>query len=401
MTLEETDVDVLVIGAGIQGAGVAQAAAAEGYRVRVVEQYETPAEGTSSRSSKLIHGGLRYLETGQLPLVYECLQERALLLKNAPDLVKLVPFNLPIYLHSQHQPLVTRAGLSLYALLGGLRNSTRFRKLSRAEWHHMDGLTCKGLQAVYRYHDAQTDDRLLTEAVLASAVELGAEVSFGTRITDIELRERSADVGFDHHGTSGNCRARVIVIATGPWVNSTLAMIRPQVRQQAVDLVQGSHILLPGKVTQGIYYVEAPHDRRPVFVIPWQGRTLVGTTETPFEGDPADTKPLPQEIDYLLETYNRYFPGKTHSEGDILESFSGLRVLPKGSGKALSRPRESILFTDRAHLPRMACLVGGKLTAYRAVAEHCIARVELSLPQTKPLISTKEIKLSHPNAQCN
>jgi len=168
-----TDVDIVVVGAGIQGAGVAQAAAAAGYSVLLLEQTGI-ASGTSSRSSKLIHGGLRYLESGQFRLVRECLRERALLLRNAPSFVRLAPHYIPVYRETRRRPLLLRAGLSLYAVLGGLHPEVRFRQLPRSAWSDLDGLNQDGLQAVFRYFDAQTDDAALTRAVVSSAQSLGA-----------------------------------------------------------------------------------------------------------------------------------------------------------------------------------------------------------------------------------
>jgi glycerol-3-phosphate dehydrogenase len=172
--------DIVVIGAGIQGVGVAQAAAAAGYSVLVLEQSGIAA-GTSSKSSKLIHGGLRYLETGQLGLVRESLRERALLLKLAPELVKLRHLHIPIYRTSSRSAFTIAAGLSLYKLLSGMSEDTRFRRLRRSEWQSLDGLKTEGLQQVFRYAEAQTDDAGLTEAVMHSAQQLGAELQMPAR----------------------------------------------------------------------------------------------------------------------------------------------------------------------------------------------------------------------------
>ena len=167
--------DVVIIGGGIHGAGVAQAAACDGYSVRVLEQTGL-ASATSGNSSKLIHGGLRYLEGLHFSLVRESLRERALLLKIAPQLVHLQSFKIPIYPETSRRPLTIRAGLGLYALLGGLHPENRFRTLRPGEWEHLDGLKTKRLQAVYRYYDAQTDDAALTRAVMQSAMDLGANL---------------------------------------------------------------------------------------------------------------------------------------------------------------------------------------------------------------------------------
>ena len=167
--------DVIVVGGGIHGAGVLQAAAAAGHSALLIEK-SALASGTSSRSSKLIHGGLRYLESGQFSLVRESLQERAVNLRIAPDLVELKPFFIPIYADTRRRPWQLKLGLSMYALLGGFDTSTRFGSVPRREWAQLDGLDTRNLDAVFRYHDAQTDDAQLTRAVVDSARALGGEI---------------------------------------------------------------------------------------------------------------------------------------------------------------------------------------------------------------------------------
>ncbi|MGE0372495.1 MAG: FAD-dependent oxidoreductase, partial [Gammaproteobacteria bacterium] len=299
--------DVAVIGAGIHGAGVAQAAAARGLAVLVLEQADI-ASGTSCRSSKLIHGGLRYLETGQFTLVRECLRERALLLRLAPDLIRLQPFHLPVYADTRRRPAQLRLGLALYAALGGLKAANRFRSLPRREWSTLDGLETKGLQQVFRYWDAQTDDRQLTRAVMASAQALGARLVLPATFTGAGLSDRGCAITYTHAGGEHSCEARVLINAAGPWVNTVLEKIRPHMEPRAIELVQGAHLLIDGALNRGIYYMEAPRDGRAVFAMPWQGKLLLGTTETPYAGDPAAVTPRQQEQDYLLETLAHYFP---------------------------------------------------------------------------------------------
>lgn len=386
--------DVVVIGGGIQGTGVAQAAAASGHSVLLLEQTGL-ASGTSSRSSKLIHGGLRYLESAQFRLVHECLEERAILLKNAPDLVKLIPFYIPVYKATTRRPWQVRIGLTLYAFMGDLRKSTYFRSVPRAEWDQLDGLETDNLQAVYQYNDAQTDDAALTHAVMQSALELGAEIRMPASFSSAELGDRKNTVVYRHDDIDHTCTARVIVNASGPWANEVLGRITPLQTQVPVEFVQGAHIILEEKPGKGIYYMEAPRDRRAVFVIPWKEGTMVGTTETVYKGNPAGVKPLPEEIDYLLETAGHYFPRiKNLTCNDIVGSFAGLRVLPTGEGSAFSRPRETVFHTDRTSKPRVITLYGGKLTAYRITAEKVMKKIAPALPECRGKISTKTIKLT-------
>ena len=380
--------DVAVIGGGIQGTGVAQAAAAAGYRVILFEQGQL-AGGTSSRSSKLIHGGLRYLESGQFGLVRKALLERALLLKLAPDLVRLVPFYIPIYAETSRRSWQIRAGLSLYAALGNFSRATRFNKLRRQAWDELSLQQTATLQAVYQYYDAQTDDRALTRAVMQSAMQLGAELVCPAKVVSLEQRAGLFGIGYTQQDQQRECQSRVVINAAGPWVNEVLATLTPAVPRLEMDLVQGTHLVLAEKSPAGIYYVEAPQDRRAVFIMPWQGRTLVGTTETAYVGDPAATQPLQTEIDYLLTVYRHYFAGDTA----VLGCFSGLRVLPMTSHQFFHRPRDTVLYQARA-CKALLSLYGGKLTGYRATAQQVMGRLQPLLPAKKPQADTARLCLS-------
>lgn len=381
------DCDVLVVGAGIHGAGVAQAAAASGYRVRVLEK-SAVAAGTSSRSSKLIHGGLRYLESAQVRLVRESLKERAILLALAPDLVRLVPFHIPVYAGMRRSARRVRAGLALYALLGGLRASARFHTLRRGEWETLDGLETRGLEAVYRYYDAQTDDAALTRAVMRSAQELGAELSCPARLTAVRLAESTMEADYVENDQARRLRARVLVNAAGPWANGVLDRIEPRPRALPVELVQGTHLLLPGRLARGIYYLEAPRDARAVFAMPHPQGVLLGTTEVPYDGDPDRVAPLPGEIAYLRETLRRYFPAL---DGEPLAAWTGLRVLPATETAVFHRPRETVLYAAR---PRILTVYGGKLTTYRATAGRVLALLRPWLPPARRRADTARLPLS-------
>ena len=382
--------DVVVIGAGIHGAGIAQAAAAHGHAVLLLERH-SPACGTSSRSSKLIHGGLRYLESGQFTLVRECLRERELLLQLAPELVRLVPFYIPVYRHTTRRPWQIRSGLSLYAVLGGLGEHVRFTQVPRTRWDELDGLATHDLQAVYRYFDAQTDDAALTRAVLHSAQTLGATIKFPAEFLNATLLPELCSVRYAHENTTHEITTRVLINAAGPWVTDVLKKVTPKPFVPAVDLVQGAHIVVEGITHRGIYYVEAPRDRRAVFVMPWQGHTLIGTTETHYDGDPAAVHALPQEIAYLLETYRHYFPQA--GEITVRESFAGLRVLPRADRSAFHRPRETLLLADNDAQPRLVSVVGGKLTAYRATAEKLLKQIAPALPSRRPIANTRTLRV--------
>ncbi len=379
--------DVVVIGAGINGAGAAQAAAAAGYTVLVLEQYDEPAQGTSSKSSKLIHGGLRYLETGQFHLVRESLRERANLLRNAPHLVKLVPFRIPVYSETTRRPWKIMAGLSVYSLFGG----KLFSRVPRSQWGQLDGLNTRGLEVVFSYYDAQTDDAHLTRSVLASAKLLGADIHTGADFKSARLVNNGCEIRYKMATAEVQVSARVIVNTSGPWVNDVLQNIKPALNMMDIELVQGTHIIVPGDISNP-YYLESPQDHRAVYVTPWKGRVLVGTTENHYAGDPAKVTPLEPEIRYLLDVHNHYFALELKRD-DVVEAFAGLRVLPGGGGLAFSKSREVRLLVDRPALPRVLTVYGGKLTSYRATSEKVIKRINKSLPRRKKIADTRFVSL--------
>lgn len=384
-----SEIDVVVIGAGVQGAGIAQAAAAAGYSVLLLEQTDI-ANGTSSRSSKLIHGGLRYLESGQFRLVRECLRERTLLLRNAPDLVHLVPHYLPVYRETRRRPLTLRAGLSLYALLGGLGPDVRFSTVPRSAWSRLDGLRQEDLQTVFRYFDAQTDDAALTRAVVRSAQTLGATLMLPARMECAEVKQDWVQVQFRGSAGSGEVSCRALVNAAGPWVDSVLESITPCAQVLPMEWVAGTHIILPRRLIQGVYYAEAPSDGRAVFIMPWrEAQTLVGTTERRYQGDPAQVAPTVAEIEYLLGTVRHYFPAYAHLEP--VASFAGLRVLPVAEDRLFARPRDTRL--HRTHGGRVLSIYGGKLTAYRATAERVMRQLRTVLPRRVVKADTKDVQI--------
>ncbi len=384
------DCDIAVIGGGIQGAGIAQAAAAAGYRVSVLEREAEVGQATSSRSSKLIHGGLRYLETGQFSLVRECLKERALLLRLAPSLVRLTPFHIPIYADTRRSTALVRLGLGVYSILGGLDRDTRFSLVRRDDWGSLDGLDTTDLRTVFRYYDAQTDDAALTRAVIDSAKRLGAEVITRAEVTGVRLGSPQQEIQLVRESDSRTLRARAVINATGPWVNRLLERVFPHIEPTPVELVAGTHVVIEGTLEHGCYYVEAPHDGRAVFVLPWKGRTLIGTTERLHHGSPESVAPTEKETDYLLETYRHYFP---RSSPQLSECFAGLRVLPRGGHTPFHRPRDTTLAVDRSERPRLVSVCGGKLTAYRLTAERVMRLIAPSLPETVPHADTRRLTL--------
>ena len=250
------------------------------------------------------------------------------------------------------------------------------------------------LEAVYCYPDAQTDDAALTHAVMRSAQELGAELRVPASLRQVECHAQGAIVHYQMEQQTHQCECLAVVNAAGPWANDVLNNVTPPPRQIKIDLVAGTHIVIPEPLTQGIYYVEAPRDYRAVFVMPWRRKTLVGTTETVYQGDPAQVRPLNSEIDYLWETFTHYFPRYRHAPPNIFAVFAGVRVLPAKSGSPFARPRETILHPDHPGKPRVLTIYGGKLTAYRATASAVMTRLRPSLPARKPVADTADLPLS-------
>lgn len=386
-------VDVAIVGSGIHGTGIAQAAAAAGHSVLLLEQSDV-GSGSSSRSSKLIHGGLRYLESGQFSLVRESLRERTLMLKLAPDLVQIRRFFIPVYGHTRRRPWQLRLGLALYAVLAGVTPEARFGTVPRREWDQLDGLDTQDLQAVFWYQDAQTDDRALTRAVLQSAQQLGTRFICPAVFQSATLSESGVDLSYTTQGHSETAQARVLVNAAGPWADDVARRITPAIEVPALERIAGTHLVLDGDLQRGVYYLESPHDGRAVFVIPWKGRIMVGTTETRYEGDPALVAPLPAEVEYLLGVLKTYFPRWRHvTVADLVESFAGLRVLPAGDGTAFHRSRETQLVPDRQERPRVLSVYGGKLTTWRAVAARAFSEIAVSLPVRQALARTDQLPL--------
>jgi len=385
--------DVIVIGGGIHGAGVAQAVAAAGHSVCLLEQNQI-ASGTSSKSSKLIHGGLRYLESAQFSLVKECLQEREYLLNNAPHLVELKPFLIPIYRQTQRRPMTIRLGLTLYALLNAFRASGRFKSINKNLWSDLDGISLDDLQHVFQYWDAQTDDKLLTQAVIASAVSMDCEVIKPAKVTKLNQQKNNWEIEYEQNGQKHSLISKVVVNAAGPWVNQVLGLVDPQSQIKPVDLVQGTHIVLEGETKQGIYYLESPLDKRAIFVMPWYGNTLIGTTEKSFIGDPANVEASDEEVEYLLNSVGFYFPKYQNLQVEhIMDKFAGLRVLPAAEGAAFSRPRETSVYEDKVKAEGLFTIYGGKLTAYRATSALVLNQIAHLLPNVKSIADTRFLKL--------
>lgn len=369
--------DVLVIGGGIHGAAVARDAAGRGLKVMLAEKGDY-ACATSSASSKLIHGGLRYLEQLELNLVRQSLVERAQLLKTAPHLVEPIRFLLPIYHWQKRSAFMMHAGLALYDLLSigdGLPASGR---LGAVEIVQLPRLRREGLTSVPYYHDCQTDDARLVLANLLHARARGADIKNRRAVTAIEPLEDGYAIALDERGIRVRVDARFVVNASGPFVAAIDAMSSVAPPPRPLRLLRGSHIVLemPAPPEANAYTLQDQEDRV-VFVLPWLNSRflIVGTTEIPEQGDPGAAVCSAQEREYLLEAYNRYFaaPGGPARAADVVWTWSGVRALQDDGGKRPGRlTRRSALAAVANGTGGFVTLYGGKLTTHRAFAEDIL-----------------------------
>lgn len=383
-----TQFDVTIIGGGIAGAGVAQCAAAAGYSVLLLEKGDFASQ-TSCSSSKLIHGGLRYLETMQFNLVYNALHERASLLKLAPELVQPIPFYIPVYKDTSRSVWTLRAGLSLYALLSGFNKLSRYKEVPKKDWSILKGIKTEGLITVFQYWDAQTNDQILTNSVIKSAINLGTSAHSHAEFIKAEKLSCGYKVSFSNNKGNSEINTQMIVNASGPWVNETLDKIYPPVKGCDIDWVQGTHIILDKSAPKKIFYLESKADQRVIFVMPWYGKTLIGTTEVVLNDLPEYITPHAEEVDYLLSVYQSYYEGELPK---IIRSFAGVRVLPKQTKAAFSRPRESIIW--QSHLnPHVISLYGGKLTTFRSTAKKVVKRIKQTIGTKEKCADIDNLKL--------
>jgi glycerol-3-phosphate dehydrogenase len=376
------DYDLAIIGGGINGVGIARDAAGRGLRVVLVEQNDL-ASGTSSASTKLIHGGLRYLEQWAFRLVREALAEREVLLRAAPHLVRPMRFVLPAA-PGPRSPLMMRIGLFLYDHLGARKilPSTRTVDLT----HHRYGMP---LQRVYRsafeYSDCWVDDARLVALNAVDAAERGAAIRTRTRCTRAE-REAEWRLILNARGRRDLVTARAVVNATGPWVElvgETVLRVPPRA---AVRLVKGSHIVVPRLFDHDAGYILQASDRRVVFALPFERDfTLIGTTDLDFVGDPNVVVPGAEEVRYLCDVVNGFFRHALNP-GDVVWSFAGVRSLHDDhEGAAQDATRDYALALDEARgLAPLLTVYGGKITTFRRLAEAALERLAHVLQLGKP-----------------
>lgn len=363
--------DVCILGGGITGAGAALDAATRGWRVALIDKGDF-ASGTSSASSKLIHGGLRYLEYGRLPLVHEALVERGRLLRNAPHLVRPLPFILPFYRGQRFAPWQWRLGLTLYDLLAGRGNLARSRNLACRQIHSiLPGVSAKDLLGGASFYDAIMDDARLCLAVLQTAAGAGAVLANYVEAVDFEKQAGTLAGVWAQDRLSGRrwlIRCRVVLNATGPWADA-ICRLNGDLGEPRLQPTKGVHLIVPSRGQRAAALLLHPRDGRVFFVIPWHGKTLIGTTDTFPDSGPDALHVLPAEIAYLLEGYNAYFDPSLRTEG-ILGTFAGLRPLLRAkSGTPSARSREFSLHVSASGL---VTALGGKYTTFRQMAETIV-----------------------------
>ncbi len=370
--------DVLIIGGGITGAGVARDAALRGLRVALVDKSDV-AGGTSSRSSRLIHGGLRYLEHGDLRLVFEASRERRILLRIAPHLVRPLPFLFPAYRGARVPPWKLRAGLWLYDLLAAFRNVHAHRWLGAKRVRALEpGLRDKDLAGAGLYYDAQTDDARLALATLRSAAAAGALIASYTEVLALakpDGRVAGASVRDVLTGRRLELRARVVVNATGPWVDAVRRLDEPAATP-LLRLSKGAHVAVPRARIGNTHAVTltSPLDGRVMFVLPWGDVSYIGTTETEETVTPERARATGDDAVYLLRSANAFFPRARLAPHDVVSTWAGLRPLlaPDRSRSAGAVSREHRIVESASGLITIA---GGKLTTYRVMGRDVMDRV--------------------------
>ena len=396
--LQSEAFDLLVVGGGITGAGVALDAAARGLRVAIVDQNDF-ASGTSSKSSKLIHGGLRYLQQGDVALVYEALHERQRLLRNAPHLVRTLPFMIPVMTRdgvvSRKIARALGSALWMYDLTGGWRVGRLHRRLrAKKALAHMPTMRADRLSSAYLYFDAEADDARLTLALVQSAIERGAVAVNYCTVTSLLKKSTegsphrneqiSGATVRTYEGRTVDIRARVVVNATGVWGD---AMRRMDIGGDVTTIrpAKGIHITVPWELVQNdiAVVIPVPGDKRSLFVVPHMPNgdgtyrfTYVGTTDTDYQGSIDDPQCTEGDIDYCLRALNNAVAGsRAITRDDVVGTWAGLRPLVVSSdGEAatgrtadLSR-RHKVMVSDSG----MVTITGGKLTTYRKMAEHTV-----------------------------
>lgn len=374
-------VDCLIIGGGINGAAIAADAAGRGLSVLLCEQYDL-GSGTSNWSTKLIHGGLRYLEHYDFKMVRHALQERDCLIGRAPHLVKPIAFVLPHQPHLRPRWMI-RLGLFFYDHLAKSKYVQKscgidLRKNTTLKSNYPSG---------FLYYDCQTQDNKLVILNALSAKQHGATILPHTKVQSARVNNHIWETTLVNQLTRDSrvVYSRVIINASGPWMNEVLDKVVPAATNDTVKLVQGSHIVVPKLYDENNAYLLQSPDQRVLFTLPFEKNyTLIGTTDTPIHGCPEKTQITKEEIHYLIENINTYFKHSIQ-EKDIVWSYSGVRALHDSdaqSAKNISRDYKLSLHTKNT--PPLVNVLGGKLTTHRKLAEETMDKLKFAFPKMGP-----------------
>lgn len=354
-----------------------------GLKVLLIEKGDLGC-GTTTASTRLIHGGLRYLEHFEFGLVRESLREREILLRIARDLVKPLPIAIPIYKKGKRGRLTIRAGMILYDLLSWGKSLPNHRMLSRAvTLERWPGLNPDGLMGSAVYYDAQVEfPERLVAANVRSAQEFGADVLTHTRVTSLAVDDgKGSGVGFNEQFVY----AGIVINAAGPWIDLVLEQA-PVESPKLIGGTKGSHLVVPQFpiAPSNAIYLEARSDGRPIFIIPWNNLYLIGTTDVRFEGNPDEVRCEPWEIDYLLAEANLALPHAGLTRDSILYTYSGVRPLPVTGDKNEESITRKHFIREHPRLPNLLSIVGGKLTTYRSLSEECVDLIFRKLGKDAP-----------------
>jgi glycerol-3-phosphate dehydrogenase len=376
------DFDLAIVGGGINGVGIARDAAGRGLRVLLVEMHDL-ASGTSSASSKLIHGGLRYLEHGALRLVREALSEREVLLRMAPHAIRPMRFLLPPS-PGMRMPLTLRFGLWLYDWLGARKLLPASRTVDLT--HNVLGQPLyKHFRYGFEYSDCWVDDARLVVLTAMDARERGADIRIRTKLVRAERGEQW-ELVLTNHGRRETARARLLVNAAGPWIGEVADTILRTPLRKPVRLVKGSHIVVRRRFEHDSGYVLQSQDKRVVFALPFaEDFTLIGTTDESFVGDLTSPTPSAQEILYLCDVMNSYFRDSIMPD-ELVWSYSGVRgLIDDGSRKPEDVTRDYALVLDSAKRQApLLTIYGGKITTYRRLAEAVLHKLRRVLKPGRP-----------------
>ncbi len=384
--------DLVVIGGGINGASTAREAALRGMKVALVDARDF-AGATSSRSSKLIHGGLRYLDQFEFRLVHEARRERRLLRKLAPHLAWPVPFLFPIYRGDPYSPLKIRLGLGIYDLLGNLGSADRHQTLSKEDLlRRVPLLQPDGLRSGALYHDSLTDDARLTVENIVDAADHGAAIANYAQIRSFKLGAPKANGGStvttaeleDYRtGERFEISSRFWVNATGPWVDEVRALLPGYDGSKTVRLTKGTHIVIPPVAGDFAMFAAILPGKRIFVMMPWHRHGLLGTTDTDYDSDPGEVRPDAEDVEYLLRAVNRVL-SKPLAMSDVIGAYAGLRALAIQPGASPSENTREYRFHQDPWAANLITVCGGKLTTARSLGEKLVDQVVASLPGSSP-----------------